>query len=123
MAHELLYKVPTFPQQVILADGSTFMHFTTSPVSSVQLTRDTTNNPLWNTNVAASSHGTSNSSSQETPLPFESDLPLPFIDGFEAGEEESAQFTRYRERYGGLQVTSKIVRGKGGKAKKPAPEK
>lgn len=40
--------VPHFPQRVILADGSTFIHWTTSPRSTIKLTRDTTNNPLWN---------------------------------------------------------------------------
>lgn len=33
---------------MILADGSTFIHWTTSPRSTIKLTRDTTNNPLWN---------------------------------------------------------------------------
>ncbi|OBZ74181.1 hypothetical protein A0H81_06117 [Grifola frondosa] len=40
--------VPQFPQRVIRADGSTFIHLTTSPRSVIRLTRDTTNNPLWN---------------------------------------------------------------------------
>ena len=40
--------VPQFPQRVILADGSSFTHWTTSPRSTIKLTRDTTNNPLWN---------------------------------------------------------------------------
>jgi len=40
--------VPQFPQRVIRADGSTFTHYTTSPRSVIRLTRDTTNNPLWN---------------------------------------------------------------------------
>jgi len=40
--------VPTFPQRVTLSDGSTFTHYTTSPRSSIKLTRDLTNNPLWN---------------------------------------------------------------------------
>ena len=40
--------VPQFPQLVTLADGSTFTHWTTSPRSSIKLTRDTTNNPIWN---------------------------------------------------------------------------
>jgi hypothetical protein len=40
--------VPTFPQRVTLSDGSTFTHYTTSPRSSIRLTRDLTNNPLWN---------------------------------------------------------------------------
>ncbi|KAL5525351.1 hypothetical protein ACEPAF_9221 [Sanghuangporus sanghuang] len=40
--------VPHFPQRVILADGSTFIHYTTSPRPFIKLTRDTTNNPVWN---------------------------------------------------------------------------
>ncbi|PPQ73205.1 hypothetical protein CVT24_010025 [Panaeolus cyanescens] len=40
---------PKFPQKVIRSDGSSFTHFTTSPRSLVRLTRDTTNNPAWNT--------------------------------------------------------------------------
>ncbi|KAI0684209.1 hypothetical protein BC835DRAFT_650625 [Cytidiella melzeri] len=39
--------VPQFPQQVVRADGSTFTHFTTSPRSTINLTRDSTNNPMW----------------------------------------------------------------------------
>ena len=39
--------VPQFPQLVVRADGSTYTHITTSPRSTVKLTRDTTNNPLW----------------------------------------------------------------------------
>ena len=40
--------VPHFPQRVTLADGSTFIHWTTSPRSAIRLTRDNTNNPVWN---------------------------------------------------------------------------
>ncbi|KAH7905631.1 hypothetical protein BJ138DRAFT_1072561 [Hygrophoropsis aurantiaca] len=40
--------VPHFPQRVIRADGSSFTHRITSPRSRIRLTRDTTNNPLWN---------------------------------------------------------------------------
>ena len=40
--------IPHFPQRVVLADGSTFIQWTTSPRSTIKLTRDTTNNPLWN---------------------------------------------------------------------------
>lgn len=39
--------VPRFPQLVVRADGSTYTHYTTSPRSTISLTRDTTNNPLW----------------------------------------------------------------------------
>ncbi|KAF8881548.1 hypothetical protein CPB85DRAFT_1197927, partial [Mucidula mucida] len=41
--------VPKFPQRVILSNGASFTHFTTSPRSLLRLTRDTTNNPIWNT--------------------------------------------------------------------------
>ncbi|TFY65899.1 hypothetical protein EVG20_g5194 [Dentipellis fragilis] len=47
--------VPQFPQRVIRADGSSFTHWTTSPRSVIRLTRDVTNNPLWN--VGALSEG------------------------------------------------------------------
>lgn len=40
--------MPQFPQKVIRSDGSTFVHWTTSPRSVLRLTRDVTNNPLWN---------------------------------------------------------------------------
>lgn len=40
--------VPQFPQRVIRADGSSFVHWTTSPRSVIKLTRDMTNNPTWN---------------------------------------------------------------------------
>lgn len=40
--------VPQFPQRVIRSDGSTFTHWTTSPRSVIRLTRDVTNNPMWN---------------------------------------------------------------------------
>lgn len=39
---------PHFPQTVILSDGSSIQLNTTSPRSSVRLTRDPTNHPLWN---------------------------------------------------------------------------
>ncbi|EKM52911.1 uncharacterized protein PHACADRAFT_261604 [Phanerochaete carnosa HHB-10118-sp] len=44
--------VPHFPQRVVLADGSSFIHHTTSPRGTFRSTRDTTNNPLWNSLVA-----------------------------------------------------------------------
>ncbi|KII83789.1 hypothetical protein PLICRDRAFT_72633, partial [Plicaturopsis crispa FD-325 SS-3] len=40
--------VPQFPQLVVRSDGSTFTHWTTSPRSVLRLTRDVTNNPVWN---------------------------------------------------------------------------
>ncbi|KAF8646653.1 hypothetical protein AX16_007151 [Volvariella volvacea WC 439] len=43
--------VPKFPQRVIRSDGTSFVQWTTSPRSLIRLTRDTTNNPLWNTGV------------------------------------------------------------------------
>jgi hypothetical protein len=44
--------VPTFPQKVTLSDGSTFTHWTTSPRSSIRLTRDISNSPLWTLSAA-----------------------------------------------------------------------
>ncbi|KAK7035509.1 hypothetical protein VNI00_011802 [Paramarasmius palmivorus] len=41
--------VPKFPQRVVRADGSSFTHWITSPRSMIRQTRDTTNNPIWNT--------------------------------------------------------------------------
>ena len=40
--------VPVFPQRLVRVDGSTVIHYTTSPRSALRLTRDTTNNPVWN---------------------------------------------------------------------------
>ncbi|CDO77107.1 hypothetical protein BN946_scf184592.g3 [Trametes cinnabarina] len=40
--------VPVFPQRLVRVDGSTIIHYTTSPRSTIRLTRDTTNNPVWN---------------------------------------------------------------------------
>jgi hypothetical protein len=40
-----------YPQLVILSDGSSFTSYTTAPSPAVyRLTRDVTNNPLWNLN-------------------------------------------------------------------------
>lgn len=47
--------VPQFPQRVVLSDGSTFVHSTTSPRSIFKMTRDTRNNPIWNAFVATES--------------------------------------------------------------------
>ncbi|KAH7108420.1 hypothetical protein BKA62DRAFT_764473 [Auriculariales sp. MPI-PUGE-AT-0066] len=44
--------VPSFMQRVTRADGSTFIHRTTSPRAEVRLTRDVTNNPLYNNGVS-----------------------------------------------------------------------
>ena len=43
--------VPKFPQRIVRSDGSSFTHWTTSPRSTLRLTRDTTNNPIWNTGL------------------------------------------------------------------------
>jgi hypothetical protein len=45
--------VPEFPQVVIRSDGTSFTHYTTSPRSLIRLTRDLTNNPMWNSGVWA----------------------------------------------------------------------
>lgn len=49
--------VPKFPQRVIRSDGTSFTHWTTSPRSLLRLTRDTTNNPMWNTGVWSNDRG------------------------------------------------------------------
>ncbi|KAJ7222866.1 hypothetical protein B0H12DRAFT_1328974 [Mycena haematopus] len=49
--------VPKFPQRVVRADGSSFVHWTTSPRSLIRLARDTTSNPLWNTGMWADGRG------------------------------------------------------------------
>jgi len=37
-----------YPQKIVLSDGSTFTSYTTAPTpSTIRLTRDVTNNPLW----------------------------------------------------------------------------
>jgi hypothetical protein len=46
--------VPQFPQRVVRSDGSSFTHWTTSPRSSLTLTRDVSNHPLWNPSEALS---------------------------------------------------------------------
>lgn len=38
----------TFTQLVMLSDGSTFLHRTTSPAPLYKSTKDTRNTPLWN---------------------------------------------------------------------------
>ncbi|KAF7759668.1 hypothetical protein Agabi119p4_11363 [Agaricus bisporus var. burnettii] len=43
--------IPKFPQTVIRSDGTSFVQWTTSPRSLIRLTRDTTNNPIWNTGM------------------------------------------------------------------------
>ncbi|KAK0476057.1 hypothetical protein IW261DRAFT_1299212, partial [Armillaria novae-zelandiae] len=45
--------VPKYPQRIIRADGSAFTHWTTSPRALLRLTRDVTNNPVWNTGLWA----------------------------------------------------------------------
>ncbi|KAG9087245.1 hypothetical protein FS749_003060 [Ceratobasidium sp. UAMH 11750] len=45
--------VPTYPQTVFLSDGSSFTHRTTAPRSIVRLTRDITNNPVWQPGLEA----------------------------------------------------------------------
>lgn len=39
--------VALFPQLVVMTDGSTYTHYTTSPRSVMRLTRDVNNNPLY----------------------------------------------------------------------------
>ncbi|KAG8923206.1 hypothetical protein FRC01_013059 [Tulasnella sp. 417] len=65
--------VPQFKQRVILSDGSTFTHFTTSPRTTIRLTRDLTNNPFW----------------------------APGSDGIAAGDDEAGRMGRFKKRFGG----------------------
>ncbi|KIO25638.1 hypothetical protein M407DRAFT_244012 [Tulasnella calospora MUT 4182] len=65
--------VPQFKQRVILSDGSTFTHFTTSPRTTIRLTRDLTNNPFW----------------------------APGRDGIAAGDDEAGRMGRFKKRFGG----------------------
>lgn len=63
-----------YPQLVILSDGSSFTSYTTSPSpATLRLTRDVTNNPLWN----------------------------PASEGRRGGgEEEGGRLARFRARFG-----------------------
>ncbi|KAB5588265.1 hypothetical protein CTheo_8291 [Ceratobasidium theobromae] len=45
--------IPTYPQTVFLSDGSSFTHRTTAPRSVVRLTRDISNNPVWQPGIEA----------------------------------------------------------------------
>ncbi|KAG8951719.1 hypothetical protein FRC04_005740 [Tulasnella sp. 424] len=65
--------IPQFKQLVILSDGSTFTHFTTSPRTTIRLTRDVTNNPFW----------------------------APGSDGIAAGDDEAGRMGRFKKRFGG----------------------
>ncbi|KAJ7083387.1 hypothetical protein B0H15DRAFT_889295 [Mycena belliarum] len=49
--------IAKFPQRVVRADGSSFLHWTTSPRSLIRLSRDTTSNALWNTGMWADGRG------------------------------------------------------------------
>lgn len=68
---------PHFPQTVLLSDGSSIQLTTTSPRSSVRLTRDPTNHPLWNPSMEKS-RGASD-------------------------EDESGRLGRFRKRFGGAE--------------------
>lgn len=77
--------VPTFVQRVTRADGSTFLHRTTSPRATVRLTRDVTNNPLFNNGV---SKGGLFGVDQEVGA-----------DGAVAVEDETSGITRFARRF------------------------
>lgn len=68
---------PHFPQTVLLSDGSSIQLTTTSPRSSVRLTRDPTNHPLWNPSMDKKA-GTGD-------------------------EDESGRLGRFRRRFGGAE--------------------
>lgn len=67
--------VPLFPQTILLSDGSSIQLTTTSPRSTVRLTRDPTNHPLWNPSMERT--------------------------GGASEEDESGRLGRFRRRFGG----------------------
>jgi hypothetical protein len=74
-----------YPQLVILSDGSSFTSYTTSPSpATLRLTRDVTNNPLWN----------------------------PASEGRRGGgEEEGGRLARFRARFGANSPSSETPAG------------
>ncbi|KAG8935557.1 hypothetical protein FRC02_007701 [Tulasnella sp. 418] len=82
--------VPQFPQRVMLSDGSSFVHFTTSPKSTVYLNRDMTNNPFWSPGLAKGE-----------------------------GDDESGRLSRYKKRFGGEQVDITDLEGQNKDVKPP----
>lgn len=70
---------PLFPQSVLLSDGSLIQLTTTSPRSSVRLTRDPANHPLWNPSMDRSGGG---------------------------DDDESGRLGRFRKRFGGAEDVS-----------------
>lgn len=71
---------PVFSQTVLLSDGSSIQLTTTSPRSSVRLTRDPTNHPLWNPSLERTGGG--------------------------SDEDESGRLGRFRKRFGGAEDVS-----------------
>lgn len=82
--------VPHFPQTTILADGSSITLTTTSPRSSLRLTRDPTNHPLWNPGTERRGAG-----------------------GEE--EDESGRLGRFRRRFGGAMEAEESADGSSSK--------
>jgi hypothetical protein len=79
--------VPHFPQRVVLADGSSFVHHTPSPRSLFKTTRDATGHPLWNALVAH--------------------------EGDEADAGGAAgRMGRFARRFGGMEVAADDVEGR-----------
>jgi ribosomal protein L31 len=76
-SHRLPRPAPHFPQTVLLSDGSSIQLTTTSPRSSVRLTRDPTNHPLWNPSMNKK--------------------------GGMSDEDESGRLGRFRRRFGGAE--------------------
>lgn len=71
---------PQFDQVTLLSDGSSIRLTTTSPRSTVRLTRDPTNHPLWNPSMERS-QGASE-------------------------DDESGRVARFRRRFGGVNEAS-----------------
>jgi ribosomal protein L31 len=66
-----------FPQMTLLSDGSSIQLTTTSPRSTVRLTRDITNHPLWNPSMERT--------------------------GGASEDDESGRLGRFRRRFGGAE--------------------
>ncbi|UZJ51312.1 hypothetical protein CBS101457_000632 [Exobasidium rhododendri] len=78
-----------FPQMTLLSDGSSIQLTTTSPRSTVRLTRDITNHPLWNPSMDRT--------------------------GGASEDDESGRLGRFRRRFGGAEeVIAEPSAGEGG---------
>ncbi|KAF7307522.1 hypothetical protein MIND_00546800 [Mycena indigotica] len=110
--------VPKFPQRVIRADGSSFLHWTTSPRSLIRLTRDTTSNPLWNTAMWSDGRGLEEESESTGRLGR-------FNRRFEGigGSGESVDWMEGVEKMRSSQLGGELVRNHTDTKKKAPPKK